>query len=713
MIEPDKDDPFASADAENAQMAEQIEFSFGGRRALKNTEPDSADREANFEKYVERGKRSLALNGIEWESTSWRFHGDDPVAKKNNAHRSYQNELMFANRATSKKGSSRLKMEARVAMRQPFLDFARANIRLHAESSSPNITILRKRMAVLAILEELLIEDTGEANPTGLSVAHFDRAEKQLLAEFAIGTAYKMSGLLADIGATVDRYRIGTQQVRYATRIKRPNDGDELTPEGQSAGAEKMVSEDALRALAEISCNPDTFQKKLIIRILDLLVCGGFRAGEVLTLPLDCWVEETNDTPRVDSSSGASVSNCGIRYGAKKNRQLEVKWLPHAAVPLAKRAIADLTELCRPAREMAAWMDVNPGRLFQLHNYAPDTELTMVAAMETLKVRHEGRVSQFVTQNQISVTKRGVNLFALVSDLESALRKRYIHESLFTLTSGKQQFLSESLIVIFENALHAKRGVLEFLPRQLTYSVFSASVCLTDGQLNDRLKKGVKRFDILAGKVDSAGNPLRVKSHEFRHWLNTLAANEGVSDLDLAQWMGRHDLRQNEAYKHLKASTRTAIAREMVLDGRAEGSIARTARTINDPVERAKYVESRIQAAHVTPYGMCAHNFAAAPCTRHLNCLSGATGRGCGELLRTKGSEDERAELKKLKKETEENLEKAKSAMAEGDYGSSQWIQAHENTLRGITAALAVDNDSENGNSSYVRVFPQSKSNST
>jgi hypothetical protein len=581
---------------------DETQFFLQGMGRQGNAQDDSTDSESNLAKYIQRGKRSLALCGIDWNSTLWRFHDDDPVAKKTNAHRSYQNELMFANRATSKKGKSRIKMEDRIAMRQPFLDFARANIRLHAESSSPNVTILRKRMAVLAILEEVLIEDTGDAKPTALRVAHFDRAEERLLLEFARGTAYKMSSLLADIGAVVDRYRIGAQQVRYATRIKRPIDGDELTPEGQAVGAEKMVSEDALRALAEISCNPETFQKKLIIRILDLLVCGGFRAGEVLTLPLDCWVEETNDRPRVDSTNGARVSNCGIRYAAKKNRQLEVKWLPHAAVPLAKRAINDLTELCRPAREMAAWMDANPGKLFQLSEYSSDTEVTLMSAMEKLKLRNKQGSSLFVISNKIQITKRGQQHFALVSHLESALRERYIREPLFTLCSGKQQFLPDSLIVIFENALHATRGTLEFLPRQLSYSIFSSCICLAESQVVERLKNEYQRYDILAGKVDSAGNPIRVKSHEFRHWLNTLAANEGISDLDLAQWMGRHDLKQNEAYKHLKSSTRTALAREMVLDGRAEGSISRTARTINDPIERAQYVEARIQAAHVTPY---------------------------------------------------------------------------------------------------------------
>lgn len=694
----------AEAECENKVVSHQ----FAQAHRQENIEPDSADSVTNLAKYIERGKKSPALSGIVWESLTWCIDDCDPVSKKNNAHRSFRNELMFSNRATSKKGFSRVGMKDRTPMSQSFLDFARTNIRLHAESSSPNITILRKRMAVLAILEEVLIEDGGTADPTQFGVAHFDRAEDRLLRDFSVRTAYKMSTMLADIGAVLDRHRIGAQPIRYSTRIKRPNDGDELTPEGQTEGAEKMVTDDALSALAEISCKPTTFQQRLIIRIVDLLVCCGFRAGEALTLPVDCWVEEENDGPRVDPKTGAPVSNCGIRYAAKKNRQMEVKWLPHAAVPLAKRAIDELTELCRPAREMAAWLDANPGKLFQFQEYDPDTEISLADAISLLNAKE--LASQFVTTNKIPVFQGEYgSLWTRIADLEAALRRRYVRAPLFTLPNGRQQFLSDSLVVIFENSLHATRGALEFVPRGLTHTMLTSAVCLSEGQVAERFENGHSRYDILAGKTDQAGNPIRVTTHEFRHWLNTLAANEGVSDLDLAQWMGRHDLRQNEAYKHLKAATRTSLAREMVLDGRAEGSISRTARTINNLVERAKYVESRIQAAHVTPYGICAHNYAAAPCTRHLNCLSGVTGKGCGELLRTKGNQAERTELKKLKRESEENLEKAKAAMVEGDYGSSQWVRSHEDTIRGIDAALAVDSDTDSDTELRLRVFPESK----
>jgi hypothetical protein len=59
-------------------------------------------------------------------------------------------------------------------------------------------------------------------------------------------------------------------------------------------------------------------------------------------------------------------------------------------------------------------------------------------------------------------------------------------------------------------------------------------------------------------------------------WLNTLADRGGLSDMELARWMGRRDLRQNAAYKHGTVSDRVKKAREMIVDGSLKGRISET-----------------------------------------------------------------------------------------------------------------------------------------
>ena len=51
-----------------------------------------------------------------------------------------------------------------------------------------------------------------------------------------------------------------------------------------------MPAAEVLEALAEISSQATDDDECIVLRIIDLLAVVGFRVGEVLTLPRDCWV---------------------------------------------------------------------------------------------------------------------------------------------------------------------------------------------------------------------------------------------------------------------------------------------------------------------------------------------------------------------------------------------------------------------------------------
>lgn len=662
-------------------MADILPFQSGATNSSPQSADGRIDPEGNLAKFIALAKRSPALKGVVWESLTWRFDADDPVAKKTNSHRAYSNELMFSNRETSKKGWSRVRMEERQPMAQPFLDFARSFVRLHAESSSPNITILRKDLAILSILEALL-KTTGAADPTLLTIGHFKDAEAMLKTDYAARTAYKMSNMLENVAEQIDRHKITATPIRYRTGIKRPNDGDELTEGGQTEGAEKMISEDALRALADIYRSPADEVEKLIGDVCAILVASGFRIGELLALPVDCWFEDEG--------------RCGIRHGTKKVREMGIKWLPSASAPVAKQAIADLTVLCREAREVAKWMRMNPGRIRELAHLDPGSEIRILDAIALLG-GNDG-TTYFIASNGIKATSTMQGLVAKVGEIECALCARFapFDVALTTMKSGAEIRLDEALIVVFENQLHMTRGTLKWLPRPLTQVML------------------VKHLELILARRAGAGqDPIKIKTHGPRHWLNTLASNEGVGELDLALWSGRKDIAQNDAYKHLKLTKRTALARELILDGKMEGSVARIANSIPDPIERKNYVDARVQAAHTTPYGVCLHPYAAAPCMKHLQCLSDRTGKGCSELAREKGNKRERDELLRLKSETEDNLAKAREAMEQDVYNASNWVLAQQKTLDGIISALAVDDLPGVKEGVAVRVFPNGKSHFT
>jgi hypothetical protein len=116
---------------------------------------------------------------------------------------------------------------------------------------------------------------------------------------------------------------------------------------------------------------------------------------------------------------------------------------------------------------------------------------------------------------------------------------------------------------------------------------------------------------------------------------------------------------------------------------------------------RDRYLDGEVQAVHFTALGLCLHDFAVTPCPYHLNCV-----RGCADYLRVRGSESERRHLVQIQQATERALTSA-NARAAGPDGrvAEPWIRHCEETLEGVKAALAVDDQTESTPGGVTRPF--------
>lgn len=122
--------------------------------------------------------------------------------------------------------------------------------------------------------------------------------------------------------------------------------------------------------------------------------------------------------------------------------------------------------------------------------------------------------------------------------------------------------------------------------------------------------------------------------------------------------------------------------------------------------ERDIFLEGQIQAVHFTPLGLCIHDFAIDPCPYYLNCT-----RKCPEYLRTKGDQQERTNLIQVQRRTKQALELAQAQAEAGNGEIAQaWIEHYEETLVGVEAALAIDDDPTIGNGAMVQPFPNNPS---
>ncbi len=102
------------------------------------------------------------------------------------------------------------------------------------------------------------------------------------------------------------------------------------------------------------------------MRITELLLICGCRAGEVLTLPANPLVRELvleDGVLRLDARTGKPVERIGLKYVPEKGGEPIVKWVPAEANPLILRSIADIEEICGPFRENARCLNKEMYRL--------------------------------------------------------------------------------------------------------------------------------------------------------------------------------------------------------------------------------------------------------------------------------------------------------------------------------------------------------------
>ena len=262
--------------------------------------------------------------------------------------------------------------------------------------------------------------------------------------------------------------------------------------------ASHSLTTDEVEAIVEAWRRATRPDHRITVNVLALLCCAPARISEVLVLPTDCeLVEDPGDGLRA-----------GLRWRPAKGGRPQVKYVPEAMLPVARKALADLREITEPARVIAR-------RIM-------DGELDLP-------------------------TPKGWP----VLDPESGLT---YDRALMVAEAGTMA------LATYQGG--AVRGAHRAFP----------IVSITYNQLRDRLtgREGLSTtvFDEL-GIALPDGSPVRLNTHKPRHYLNTIANKAAVPQADIALWSGRRSMRQNAAYDHETPEELFERARKTVLHGGA------------------------------------------------------------------------------------------------------------------------------------------------
>ncbi len=563
-----------------------------------------------------------------------------------------------------------------VPMPEPFLRFAKAYFRYqHAMRPTNDFS---KRLAVLRALCKSLSE-TGTTNVIFIDESILTRAVNLISENFEKSGAYRAAQQLEMLSNFLDENGLATVPLHWNHALKRPEGVDRVGDDFEKRRNEKLPSPAALNAIAQIYRLADDPSTTLVTSLCAIMLCAPDRVSEITWQRNDC---EHRDTDRDKKPI------YGLRYWPEKGADPQIKWILPSMVSICEEALSKVRKLTEGARNVARWYEERwpnerPKQLYlppELEHLRGNSELTMRQISQIVFLGVENRLTgrQWCDKENIPHFRKERTDVAAFDDIEKVLLQML--PSGFPILSAELGLkFSEALCVVPFNFFHSQRSNY----RSVIMAVSSDDL---NSRLGGRSDTGIKSiFQAYEFKEDD-GSDIDVNTHQFRHYLNTLAQTGGLSELDIQKWSGRKDIGQNRAYDH--ESGRDLLKRMHDTFGEvAVFSTSTPPEPAKDLIARRESAKLKLEAAHTTEFGYCIHNFTFSPCQIHRDCLN------CDEQVCVKGEAAKEANLRLLRDETLSLVAAAEAAVKAGELGANAWLEHQKLTLSRAEELLAmIDN---------------------
>lgn len=605
------------------------------------------DATLNIEQFIDKCKKELTVFGkdLGWSAWKWLKAGN-----------------------FTKIGAHSRTSDVADKMNEDFIDFAKAYFR-YQQGHHPTGT--KNELKALRAIEAALIQVSGGASIGGLSMSVLDEAAQIIRGHYSAGAAYHGGRELERLAQFVSSKKlIACDLSNWKSPLPRKKDEIQTGPVAKARREKKLPSEDALMALAEIFANNPTELKDIFTSsTFAMLMSAPSRITEVLELPVDCEVEETD-------SKG--VLRYGWRFYAGKGFGGDIKWIPTEMVGIAKEAIHRIREITDESRKLAKWMEQDPNKFYR-HEQCPDVAenvpLTMVQACQALGFANESKKA-CVTSLYNSGLKAEDGTHTLNSLWKYVSSRQ--PEGFPWLSKEKKVKYSNALFCMRRNLIVLKRGTSPVILWVPTNNVFNNDLSPRES-LGEVGHKSI--FD-RNGYLTVDDRRIKLTSHQARHLLNTMAQRGGLSQLEIAKWSGRADIKQNRTYNHMSEYEMVARAEQLDTSLTLFGPPGEVGMQLPITIQEFNTLEKG--AVHVTEFGVCVHDFVMTPCDKYRDCLN------CAEQVCIKGETEKFARIKKRLDEVREQFLAAENAMRDGYAGADRWYEYHKNTLEHLVRLVSI-----------------------
>lgn len=639
------------------------------------------DAAENLQGFINSCRNELTVFGADlpFDENTWDI--SDSINLK--GHGNKRHRLVFSNLETVNDNSP-------APMAEPFLSFAKAYFR-YMQGFRP-INGTGPRLVALRTLEAALRESGGDANPIRSDILIFNRAAQMIVEKYSAAAAYRQGGQLEMLAEFLCDNKLTSISVRWRNFIKRPGDSARVGKEFDERRNDKMPTQVALDALPEIFLRAVEPVDVIVSSVAALLCASPDRISEVLSLPLDCEVRQRN--------SKTGIEAYGLRWWPAKGADPMVKWVVSSMASVVQEAIVKIRKVTDESRRIAKWYEDNPEKIYLVDGYEHLRHQETISMQELANViglidAGSGSASAWCKGKLIPTIGRARLKAVRFDDVQKAVVSM-LPSGFPVMDKDTGYKYSEALFVVRTNELGVQRGTYNCM-------IESISINQINTGLGGRIEHGHESIFSRFGYVEPDGSNINISTHQFRHYLNTLAQAGGLSQLDIAKWSGRKDIKQNAAYDHVTPGQMVQKIREAIGDESLMfGPLAELSKKTLIP--RDEFSRLVVPTAHTTDLGYCIHDYTMSPCQIHLDCIN------CTDLICIKGDLEKERSLRIQLDEAQSLMLQAEQASKEQYFGSDRWLDHHKNTVVRLSDLLSIMDDPKVPNGAVIQLSPPKSS---
>lgn len=569
-------------------------------------------------------------------------------------------------------------------MAEPFLGFAKAYMR-YMHGFRPTMGF-GPRLAALRVLEAALAEQGDIPNPIKTEAHVLNRAAQLTSEHYTEAAAYRIGSQLEMVASFLSKNRLSVVPVRWRSHLKRPGDTVRVGKEFDERRQSKMPAQAALDALPKVFRLAAEPVDVIVSSVAALLCASPDRISEVLMLPENCEVRQKN------GKDGSEAY--GLRWWPAKGAEPMVKWIVPSMASVTQEAIEKIRRVTEPARRVAKWYEDHPEEIYLESHLEPlraNEWLSMEEVVDILGVADNGSATAWCKGNAVEVIGCYGTRKVKFADVQNAV-VAVLPEGFPILDKEAGLKYSDALLVMRVNELGLQRGTYRCMIEPI-------SINQINGGLGGRAKHGFGSVFSRFGFTMPDGSPIKITTHQFRHYLNTLAQAGGMSQLDIAKWSGRKDIQQNAAYDHVTPDQMLQKIRDAVGDeSQMFGPLAELSKKTLIP--RDEFARLVVPTAHTTDLGFCIHDYTMSPCQLHRDCIH------CTDLVCVKGDEEKERRLRQQLEEARGMLKRAEEATRDGYYGSDRWLEHHKLAVDRLSQLCSIMDDLKVPIGSVIQLSP-------